>query len=79
MLAVDHGSVLRVKEVPYEDERIVAAGSKHSSPRRIPLYRIDRCRMTSELQEGLAGLSNVKDADQVGVGSEGGKEVRVMG
>jgi hypothetical protein len=66
-------------EVPHEDEGVVATGCEHAAARGRPFEGVDGGGMAAELEEGLAWLSDVKDADEVAVGGEGGEEVGVVG
>ena len=65
MLATDGSAIVRVQQIPYENEGIVTARGKHAAPRRIPFYAVDGSRVTAQFEEGLAGLPDVEDADKV--------------
>jgi hypothetical protein len=78
MVATNDGSVLRVEEVPNEHHRVITARGEHPSPRRIPFNGVYRCRVASELKEGLARLAHVEYADEIGVGGKGCEQVGVV-
>lgn len=68
-----------VDQVPHQHETVVRAGAEGAASGRRPVDTVDRTRVALELEEGLAWLSDVEDADDVRVLGEGRKEVGVMG
>ena len=77
-ITVERRPVGRVKQVPYQNECVVAAGSEHAAARRCPFDVIHRTAVTAELEQSLARLADVEDADEVAVGGKGGEEVGVV-
>lgn len=50
---------------------VVGAAGDDAAPRRVPFDAVDGAGVALELDEGLAGLPDVEDADDVGVLREG--------
>ncbi|KAL2001502.1 hypothetical protein VTN02DRAFT_1668 [Thermoascus thermophilus] len=75
----DGRGVVLVDQVPHQHETVVGAGAERAASGRRPVDAVDRARVALELEQGLARLSDVEDADDVRVLGEGREEVRVMG
>lgn len=78
MFAAYNGSIIRMQKVPHEDKRIITPRCEHASSGGVPFYTVDSCRVASKFEKGLSWLADVKNADQVRIGGEGGKEMRIM-
>ena len=75
MFAADRSASICVQKVPNKNKRVVSTRSKHTSPRRVPLDAVECCRVSAKLQQCLPWLSNIEDAHNVRVLSEGGEEM----
>jgi hypothetical protein len=58
---------------------VVSTRGKHTPARGVPFDGIYSGGVATEFKEGLAGLPDVQDADERGVGGEGGQEMCVVG
>jgi hypothetical protein len=65
MFAADRRTVVRVQQVPDEDEGVVTARRKHAPSRGVPLDTVEVGRVSTELEQRLAGLSDVKDTNNI--------------
>lgn len=54
-----------VDQIPYENVRVICAASDDAAPRGVPFDAVDGAGMALELDECLAGLPHVKDADDI--------------
>lgn len=65
MLTCNNGAVVGVQQVPDEDEGVVATGGEHAAARGVPLDAVYGGGVAAQLEEGLARLPDVEDADDV--------------
>jgi hypothetical protein len=56
---------VRMQQIPNKHKRVVAAGGEHASPRGVPLDTVEVGRVSTELEQRLAGLSDVKDTNNI--------------
>lgn len=72
------GPALSVEQVPYQYHRIIGTRSKGAASVGRPFNTVDGCLVAAELEECLAGLADIEDANHGGVGGKGGEEMSVM-
>jgi hypothetical protein len=78
VFAADRSAGICVQKIPNKYKRVISTRSKHSSPRWVPLNAVECCRMSAKLQQCLPWLSDIEDAHNVRVLSEGGEEMRIV-
>ncbi len=72
-------TALATEQVPQQHERVVGARCQHAAPRRRPFNRVHWCCVAAQLQQRLARLPHVQDADDARVLRKSGEQMRVMG
>ena len=75
---IDTCTVARIQQVPHKNKRIIRTTSQHSSAAGVPLDRVERGRVTAQLEESGTGLARIENSDEVGIGGKGGEKMRVV-
>lgn len=65
-------------QIPKQDAAVVGAAAEEAALRVGPLQAVDGAGVAFELEERLAWLSDVEDANDGGVLGEGGEEVSIV-
>jgi hypothetical protein len=72
---VEARAIVRVQQVPDQNELIIGSSGKHSSAGWRPLYCIEGGRMASEFKQGLAWLSHVENPRDVRIRGKSRKQM----